>query len=417
LRELVLAGRGAVVFAAVQHILAPAVQHLPADRSPDGDAVQQLHAIMSDRIFAAEFPYLDLWLADGTIFYSSTPAMTGRTFELLPAVRLAFGGEIEVGFTDTHSADYREHYLTRDYIEIFLPLRDQQTGEVVAVAQLREETASLESDLFLLTISSWATAAIVGVIVVMTLFSIVVEGGRKIERQGRILSRRLAQSHARAAHHQALKAEAQQVSRSVTELTDKHLRTIGTDLHDGPAQLIGFAVLKLDQIRHLARASERDRIVSDTETILRDALSEIRSIAVAVVLPDIADLDLPQVIDRAVEQHVSRTASVITLDSRVKPVHVAPEVAVCVFRFIQEGLNNAFHHGLPETQALSAVLQDSVLKLSISNTYDESDHAESADHLGIGLYGLRARVQSIGGQFAFVQADGRARLEMWLRHV
>src|SRR5690606_24261390 len=110
-------------------------------------------------------------------------------------------------------------------------------------------------------------------IVLVTLFGIVLEGSRKIERQGRILSRRLAQSHARAAHHRALKAEAQRTSRSVTELTDKHLRTIGTDLHDGPAQLIGFAVLKLDQIRHLARARERAATIDDVEAVLRDALS------------------------------------------------------------------------------------------------------------------------------------------------
>lgn len=415
--EIVLARRGGVVFAAAQHILSPVVQDLSLDGAIGRRGLDQLDAIMSDETFSTEFPYLDLWLPDGTILYSNAPDLTTRRLDPPTEVRRAFEGEVAVGFTDMASADYREHHLSTDYIEISLPLRDRSTGEILAVAQLREVTTSLESDLWSLTISSWVTAMVVTSVMVVILFSIVLEGSRKIERQGRVLSRRLAQSHARAAHHRELKAEAQRASKSVTELTDKHLRTIGTDLHDGPAQSISFAVLRLDQIRRLSRTAERNAVVSDIEGILRDALFEIRSIAVAVVLPDIADLNLAQVIDRAIQQHVLRTESVIAVDSMVEPVHVPPEVAVCVFRFIQEGLNNAFHHGLPEGQALSAILQRGVLKLSITNRYIENEPAERSDHLGIGLYGLRARVQSIGGNFAFVQEDGHTRLEMWLRDV
>jgi signal transduction histidine kinase len=200
-------------------------------------------------------------------------------------------------------------------------------------------------------------------------------------------------------------------------MTDKQLRTIGTDLHDGPAQSIGFAVLRLDQVRRLSKAAERNIVVADVEETLGTAMSEIRAIAMALVLPDIENLDLTEVIDRAIKQHVRRTGTVIAVDSMVEPVHVAPEVAVCVFRFIQEGLNNAFHHGLPDGQSLSAVTQRGMLKLSIANNYVEGEHAQSTDHLGIGLYGLRARVQSIGGNFTFMQSNGQTRLEMWLRNV
>src|SRR5690606_17835696 len=105
-------------------------------------------------------------------------------------------------------------------------------------------------------------------------------------------------------------------------------------------------------------------IVAEVESVLGGALDEIRAIATALVLPDIDTLDLAQVIDRAVKQHVRRTDAVIAVDSLVEPVHVASEIAVCVFRFIQEGLNNAFHHGLPDGQAVSAAIQAGVLKLS-----------------------------------------------------
>jgi signal transduction histidine kinase len=414
--EIVLARRGAVVSAIAQRVLSPTVQHLNGATVLDASARLELDTIMEDPIFSAEFPYLDLWLPGGEILYSNAPKPASDALKPPREVLRAFGGSISVQFTDVDSPHYSERGFATDYIEVYFPLFDSDTGDVVAVAQLREITASLERDLAAITLASWVTAAVITAVVVATLFGVVLEGSRKIERQGRILSKRLAQSHARAAHHRQLKSEAQRASRMVTELTDQHLRTIGTDIHDGPAQSIAFAVLKLDEIRHLARAAERNKVVSDIEATLGGALSEIRAIATALVLPDIENLDLAEVIDRAIKQHIRRTNSVIAVDSMVEPVHVAPEIAVCVFRFIQEGLNNAFHHGLPEGQKLTAVMQSGVLKLSVTNNYIEQDRSGSTDHLGIGLYGLRARVQSIGGNFTFVQGNGQTRVEMWLRH-
>lgn len=414
LTEIVLQRRGGVVSAIAQHVLSPYVQDLA--NTGNRSAYEELDALMSDPVFTAEFPLLDIWLPDGSILYSSTPGLSAQKMTAPLPVLGALRGNTTVQFTDVESADYSEHRLTADYIEVYFPLRDKRSDEIFAVAQLREITSSLEHDLRNLTFSSWVTVAVISVVVMFGLFSIVLEGSRTIDRQRTILSRRLAQSHVRAAHHRELKSVAQRASRNITEMTDKHLRTIGTDLHDGPAQSISFAVLKLDQVRRLPRAADRNSVVADVETILGGALGEIRSIAMALVLPDIEHLDLAQVVDRAIAQHLRRTGSVIAVDSRVEPVHVAPEMAICVFRFIQEGLNNAFHHGLPDGQKVSAIVQSGVLKLSITNKYVEGATAKHADHLGIGLYGLRARVQSVGGNYAFVQIDGETRLEMWLRY-
>ncbi|HWV22208.1 MAG TPA: histidine kinase [Devosia sp.] len=414
--EITLQRRGTVVPALVAGMLAPHIQHLgPGERMAESDRLA-LDAMMADDARLAEFPYLDLWGADGSILYSNSPQLEARRLDMPLKVQRAFEGEIGVDFTDVRSQDYAAHGFTTDFIEIYFPLRNRESGEIVAVAQVREVTASLEKDLWWLTLSSWTTAATIGLTVMVALFGIVLEGSRKIERQGRILSRRLAQSHQRAARHRELKAVAQRASLNVTEFTDKHLRTIGTDLHDGPAQTIGFAVLRLDQLRRLPTKSAREKIVAEIETTLGGALAEIRAIALALVLPDIGDLDLAQVIERAVEQHTRRTGISIDVDTSIEPVHVAPELSVCVYRFIQEGLNNAFHHGLPEGQTLTATMQGGVLKLSITNR-NLTDYVAQADHRGIGLYGLRARVQSIGGHLAFVQKDGRTRLEMWVRHV
>lgn len=412
--DTIVRRRGDAIAVTTQHIIAPIVQDLLSGSKQEADAIGALDALMADPIFAGQFPYLDIWLPDGTIVYSNVPGIMDQKLTLPRPVVIAFGGTVVATFTDVDAPDYRSYGFTGDFVEVYFPVHAAETGEVVAVAELREITTTLEDTLWSVTLASWATVAFIAIVVMTGLFGIVREGSRTIDRQRRTLSKRLQQSHARAARHRQLKEEAQQASRSVTELTDKHLRTIGTDLHDGPAQSIGFAVLKLEHVRRSPSASERNAAVKEIETVLGDALGEIRAIATAMVLPDIADLNLVEVVDRAVKLHLRRTGIVVNVDSRVDPVHVDQQVAVCVFRFIQEGLNNAFHHGLAEGQSVMASLQGGVLKLSITNHYIEGAKSKHADHLGVGLYGLRARVQSIGGNFSFMQADGETRLEMWL---
>lgn len=408
--------RGEAIAISTGYIIAPVVPDL-ARGSLSEAAREQLDVLMADAVFAAQFPHLDLWLPDGTIIYSNSPGISGRQMALPAPVGKALAGQVVVEFSDINSPDHLQRGFADDFVEVYFPLTDRETGEVAAVAELREVTRPLEDALWTLTVASWLTVAIVSIVVMLGLFGIVAEGSRTIERQQRTLSKRLKLTHARSARLRQLKEDAVRASRSVTELTDLHLRTVGTDLHDGPAQSISFAMLKLEQVRHASKVVERSAMVAEIEDTLSTALGEIRAIAVDFVLPDIADLNLPEVIEHAVNQHTRRTGIIVSVDSRVEPVHVAPEVAVCVFRFIREGLNNAFHHGLPEGQAAVASLQRGVLKLSISNYYIAGERSMHANQGGLGLYGLRARVQSVGGSFTFVQENGQTRLEMWLRGV
>jgi signal transduction histidine kinase len=198
-------------------------------------------------------------------------------------------------------------------------------------------------------------------------------------------------------------------------LTDEHLLTIGTDLHDGPAQAIGLAMLKVGQVRGTAERVKRDRVLTEVESALGEALDELRNIATGFVLPDIDELDFEGVIRQAVDHHIRRTDARVIVEVMAGTFHPPRALGVCAYRFVQEGLNNALHHGLPDEVTVTATLDATLLKLSVLNNYIPGNHSVHLDHgHGLGLAGLRARVHSIGGNFLFVQDSGRARIEMWL---
>ncbi|MFD2648854.1 sensor histidine kinase [Devosia albogilva] len=365
--------------------------------------------------FLAQFPYVTIWGLDGDVEFSNLHEVGPVPYDLPIDVAQALAGSALADFTDMNSAEFRHSGLTADYLEIYVPITDPVTGAVVAAMQLRESTAPLERVLMWVTLTTWAAIGSSSAIVITGLYGIVRSGSRTIQRQHRALQRRLSQSQYLAKRYRQLKEEAQVLSRNVTRFTDEHLRTIGTDLHDGPAQNIALAVLNIEQVRRAANKKERAQVLDQMEAALGEALRDMRDIAAGLVLPELEHLDLHKVIQNAVDLHIRHTGCVVTTTIDIPNIHASQTVSVCVFRFVQEGLNNGFHHGLAEGIAVTAACRGSTLTLSVENRYVEGERSTHASEShGLGLHGLRARVQSIGGKFTFIQEHGLARMQMWL---
>ena len=63
---------------------------------------------------------------------------------------------------------------------------------------------------------------------------------------------------------------------------ERHLCQIGSDLHDGPAQMLALALLRLD-----ALAPAHPEATAEIQDVINHALREIRDISVGLVLPEL----------------------------------------------------------------------------------------------------------------------------------
>jgi signal transduction histidine kinase len=93
---------------------------------------------------------------------------------------------------------------------------------------------------------------------------------------------------------------------------------------------------------------------------------------------------------------------------------VSQALRICVYRFVQECLNNASRHAGGAQQAVSLRNSDGQIQLSVTNgTGIATAPASSPSGAGgLGLVGLRERVESLGGRFEFSFADGLATARM-----
>jgi signal transduction histidine kinase len=162
-------------------------------------------------------------------------------------------------------------------------------------------------------------------------------------------------------------------------------------------------LLRLDALRPLACQRPLNNC-DDLETIrnaLAEALNEVRNISAGLAPPELADLSLVQALEMAAIRHAGRTGTAVNCD--IADVHhpIDPSLKVCLYRFAQEGLNNAFRHADGQGQSLRARCNDGLLEVMVSDDGPVSDVRQPSESGGLGLAGLRGRIESLGGVFEF----------------
>jgi len=81
------------------------------------------------------------------------------------------------------------------------------------------------------------------------------------------------------------------------------------------------------------------------------------------------------------------------------PRHIQPDVALCLFRIVQEGLRNIKRHSGADTAEVSLEHVGDSLHLSVVDHGKGFDMNNHSPHKGIGIHSMEERLRFLGGQF------------------
>jgi signal transduction histidine kinase len=351
-----------------------------------------------------------IWTKDGIIAYSQDHSLIGTKFAMTTELQDAFDGMVISNFDDLHDEeDQAERKIGIPLLEIYSPIRIPWSGEVVAVAEFYQKGVQLQKSLYQARSKSWLTVALIMFGMASMLLIIVHGGSRTINMQRKSLRERLQQVTRVARQNSQLRKRIQTSSTRMTELNEQYLKRIGADIHDGPAQLLALAALKMDNLKKDEIKTEKIEEIHALKVILDNAMKDIREISSGLTLPEIKELSLQETIDRVVTKHMELTDLPVDLSNSSLDAKATYSVKICVFRFIQEALNNAWQHagGMGQSVMWHLNPKDFSLTIRVSDRgpgfpvqYNVSTTS------GLGIEGMRERIQSMGGSLVLKNREG-----------
>lgn len=131
-------------------ILAPALAHVDLSHPVTGPEYERLRSLVQQRVMSdGRTVRVKIWRPDGTIVFSDDRRLVGQRFpgesEELQDV---MGGEVSSGVSDLQDAENAdERDLADKLFFTYTPLRTEPGGPVVAVAEIYQDYAFIQSDL------------------------------------------------------------------------------------------------------------------------------------------------------------------------------------------------------------------------------------------------------------------------------
>lgn len=283
-------------------------------------------------------------------------------------------------------------------LKVYAPIRSGASGQPRAVAELYFGAAALLELSAEAQRNVWIIVGGIGIAVTGLLLLLVNGTSQTLIAQRDRLARNLMRSRQLARENKALHRQSERLRLEANAANENLLAQVGSDIHDGPIQLLTLLILRLTGVEGRTKESGEAGAASMVG-LARDAMQDLRNISNGLVLPELAGLNLEQAIRTAIKRHEDITGSIV--HDEIGPADFDVPVAVkgCAYRVTQEALTNAFRHGGGRHQTVASSIAGDRLILEIANPLESEDRGgQSEENKTLGLRGMRFRVESLGGE-------------------
>ncbi len=387
--------------------IAPNLQELDYSKSITPEHSEILNDLFNESDLGRRTVSIKVWDEDHRVIYSNIPSLVGRVFPATTDLTTSFHGQVTGEISNLQEAEnIEERQLSSDpLLEIYSPVRLNDTNQIIAVAEFYQKVDTLEAEIAAAQKRSWLVVGTTMGILYLLLVGFVQWAGNRLGQQDLELKNQVAQLTQLLAHNRELTQKVRIAAANTTALNERLLRRTSAELHDGPVQEISLALLRLDRAldqNETCRFANPNSKCNDNlpivQTALQTALQEMRTIAAGLGLPQLEELTLSEVFIRVVRSHEQHTRTKVNLVMGDLPAQTSLPIKITAYRFVQEGLNNAYLHAGGIGQTVKVMCKSNQLQIEVSDRgtgFDVNLPVEWEEKLG--LAGMRERVESLGG--------------------
>lgn len=390
----------------VDSFISPYLAVLEAGEGLDDQSLQALSGLLEGSALRREIVSFKVWAPDGTVLFATDNELIGQRFAPSPGLEKALRGSVESGMSDLSSAENEvERRRWSRLVETYSPVLASD-GSVVAAVEFYESPAELMAEVRSSRREAWVIVSLSTFVMYVVLVGLVGRASATIKRQHGALREAVDDQVTLREQVHALNRRLRRVAADKSRTDEELMRRLAQDLHDGPAQDLALALLKLDDSAASSIRAADEQTVRDA---LEHSLQEIRSITSELRLPQLDGQGWRGTVVRAVDDHRRRTGAAVQVEAADIVLEPTEPQRIAVYRVVQEALSNAARHSGTIEQWVGVHEEAGWAVLTITDRgrgFDPTRPPRAGRRARLGLQGMRERVEVLGGQLALSSEPG-----------
>ena len=196
------------------------------------------------------------------------------------------------------------------------------------------------------------------------------------------------------------------VSQKLIEAHEEERARIARELHDDINQRLAVISVRLGYLTQTP-AADFERQIGGVSQEIAELAADVQALSHGLHPPKLELLGL-QAAAAGLCDELSRRHDV-TIDARFEniPTALPPEISLCLYRVLQEALQNVVKHSVSRHAHVSLRGDIDAINLTVEDTGTGFRPDEVMSGPGLGLTSMRERLKAVGGQLSIRSQQGR----------
>jgi len=208
-----------------------------------------------------------------------------------------------------------------------------------------------------------------------------------------------------------------QLSGLLINAQEQERRRLASELHDDFSQRVALLVFGLGEVQDTVSNSSNSvkRKLQDLKESASELGDDLHTVSHRLHSSTLDALGLVSGLNALCRDFAAGQDIEIDFSSQDVPTHVQPDVALCVFRIVQEALQNLKKHSGAARAQVNLRRAGNILFLFIHDEGKGVDISQLRQKMGLGIGSMRGRAQLLGGQFEIHSEPGKGTtIEVWV---
>jgi len=199
-------------------------------------------------------------------------------------------------------------------------------------------------------------------------------------------------------------ADLQELSAKLVRAQENERRVLARELHDEVGQSLSAILMEADNAAAAEGFGEAREHLLAVRTLAEKTVNEVRDLALLLRPSMLDDFGLVPALNWHAREMTKRTGLNVVLSADEAADDLPDDHKTCIYRLVQEAVNNAARHANARTVEVNVRREDHSV---LFNVRDDGSGFDTRFVRGLGLLGMEERVRRLGGRLTIESSPGR----------